>query len=57
MGIYDVIISVLTREKAVSMFYLTGEYAHQMDTKNRIRIPNKLKGDEKGLYLYNGTNN
>jgi len=28
MGICDVIISVLTREKAVSMFYLTGEYAH-----------------------------
>ncbi|MBD5585105.1 MAG: cell division/cell wall cluster transcriptional repressor MraZ [Clostridia bacterium] len=39
------------------MFYLTGEYAHQMDTKNRIRIPNKLKGDEKGLYFSKGTNN
>ncbi len=57
MGICDVIISVLTREKAVSMFYLTGEYAHQMDTKNRIRIPNKLKGDEKGLYFSKGTDN
>lgn len=39
------------------MFYLTGEYNHQMDTKNRIRIPNKLKGDEKGLYFSKGTNN
>lgn len=39
------------------MFYLTGEYNHQMDTKNRIRIPNKLKGEEKGLYFSKGTNN
>lgn len=39
------------------MFYLTGEYSHQMDTKNRIRIPNKLKGDAKGLYFSKGTNN
>ena len=37
------------------MFYLTGEYAHQMDTKNRIRIPNKLKGEEKVLYFSKGT--
>lgn len=44
-------------QKAVFMFYLTGEYAHQMDTKNRIRIPNKLKGEEKGLYFSKGTNN
>lgn len=39
------------------MFYLTGEYNHQMDSKNRIRIPNKLKGEEKGLYFSKGTNN
>lgn len=39
------------------MFYLTGEYSHQMDTKNRIRIPNKLKGEERGLYFSKGTNN
>lgn len=39
------------------MFYLTGEYNHQMDTKNRIRIPNKLKGEERGLYFSKGTNN
>lgn len=39
------------------MFYLTGEYPHQMDTKNRIRIPTKLKGNEKGLYFSKGTNN
>ncbi len=37
------------------MFYLTGEYDHQMDTKNRIRIPNKLKGDTNGLYFSKGT--
>lgn len=39
------------------MFYLTGEYTHQMDTKNRIRIPNKLKGEERCLYFSKGTNN
>ena len=39
------------------MFYLTGEYNHQMDTKNRIRIPNKLKGEEKGLYFFFFFNN
>ena len=38
------------------MLYLTGEYSHQMDTKNRIRIPNKLKGDEKSLYFAKGPN-
>lgn len=38
------------------MFYLTGEYSHQMDTKNRIRIPNKLKGDEKTLIFAKGPN-
>ena len=38
------------------MFYLTGEYAHQIDAKNRIRIPNKLKGNESGLYFSKGTN-
>ena len=48
---------VSTYKRAFSMFYLTGEYNHQMDTKNRIRIPNKLKGDEKGLYFSKGTNN
>ena len=25
------------------MFYLTGEYNHQLDDKNRIRIPRKLR--------------
>lgn len=38
------------------MIYLTGEYSHQLDTKNRIRIPNKLKGDEKTLYFSKGPN-
>lgn len=36
-------------------YYLTGEYDHQIDAKNRIRIPNKLKGDEKKLYFAKGT--
>lgn len=44
-------------KKAEYMFHLTGEYSHQMDTKNRIRIPNKLKGDERGLYFSKGTHN
>ena len=39
------------------MLYLTGEFNHQMDTKNRIRIPSKLAGDEKGFYFAKGTNN
>lgn len=36
------------------MQYLVGEYEHQMDTKNRIRIPSKLAGEEKGFYLTRG---
>lgn len=39
------------------MLYLTGEYSHQMDTKNRIRIPNKLKGEERKLFFAKGPNN
>ncbi len=39
------------------MVYLTGEYFHQMDTKNRIRIPNKLKGEENKLRFAKGPNN
>lgn len=38
------------------MFFLTGEYNHQIDAKNRIRIPNKLKGSEESLYFSKGTN-
>lgn len=38
------------------MFYLTGEYTHQIDAKNRIRIPSKLKGNKSGLYFSKGTN-
>ncbi len=37
------------------MFYLTGEYDHQIDAKNRIRIPTKLKGNEDRLYFAKGT--
>lgn len=37
------------------MFYLTGEYDHQIDAKNRIRIPAKLKGKEEKLYFAKGT--
>ena len=38
------------------MFFLTGEYEHQIDAKNRIRIPTKLKGNEDKLYFSKGTN-
>ena len=38
------------------MFFLTGEYDHQIDAKNRIRIPAKLKGNEEKLYFSKGTN-
>ena len=38
------------------MFFLTGEYDHQIDAKNRIRIPSKLKGKEEKLYFSKGTN-
>ncbi len=38
------------------MFFLTGEYDHQIDSKNRIRIPAKLKGNEEKLYFSKGTN-
>lgn len=40
------------------MFMLTGEYNHQLDAKNRMRIPAKLKkelGDE--YYFAKGINN
>ena len=37
------------------MFFLTGEYDHQIDAKNRIRIPAKLKGNEEKLYFSKGT--
>ncbi|MDE6074997.1 MAG: hypothetical protein K2G26_01010 [Clostridia bacterium] len=39
------------------MFMLTGEYNHQLDAKNRMRIPAKLKkelGDE--YYFAKGSN-
>ena len=40
------------------MFFRTGEYNHQLDAKNRIRIPPKLK-DKNGekFYFSRGTNN
>ena len=37
------------------MAFLTGEYDHQIDAKNRIRIPTKLKGTEEKLYFSKGT--
>lgn len=37
------------------MDFLTGEYDHQMDVKNRIRIPSKLRGKEEKLYFTKGT--
>lgn len=33
-----------------------GEYNHQIDSKNRIRLPNKIKGNAKELYFTKGTN-
>ena len=37
------------------MSHLTGEYDHQIDAKNRIRIPTKLRGTEEKLYFSKGT--
>ena len=37
------------------MSHLTGEYDHQIDGKNRIRIPTKLRGTEEKLYFSKGT--
>ena len=53
-GCYSVAINL--QKGSFLMFYLTGEYSHQMDTKNRIRIPNKLKGEEKALFFAKGPN-
>ncbi len=39
------------------MAELTGTFEHQIDSKNRIRIPNKLKGDNEPLYFTLGTLN
>jgi len=36
------------------MISLTGEYYHQVDAKNRIRIPTKLKGAAESLYFARG---
>lgn len=39
------------------MFFLTGEYSHQLDAKNRIRIPAKLKKELGDRYCFTkGTN-
>ena len=39
------------------MFYLTGEFSHQLDAKNRIRIPSKLKKELGDRYCFTkGTN-
>ncbi len=39
------------------MTYFTGEYVHQLDAKNRIRIPAKLrKGLGEGFYFAYGPN-
>ena len=34
---------------------LTGKYEHQIDAKNRIRIPTKLKGNDDKVYFSKGT--
>lgn len=38
------------------MVFLTGEFDHQIDAKNRIRIPTKLKGEKDKLFFTQGTN-
>lgn len=39
------------------MFYFTGEFNHQLDAKNRIRIPAKLRKDLGDRYCFaRGTN-
>ncbi len=38
------------------MALLTGEFDHQIDDKNRIRIPARLKGESDKLYFTKGTN-
>ncbi len=56
MVIFGAIINTVTKQGRDWMFFLTGEYDHQIDAKNRIRIPNKLKGNEDKLYFSKGTN-
>jgi MraZ protein len=34
------------------MFYMTGDYVHQLDAKNRIRIPAKLKKELGEKYYF-----
>ena len=41
--------------KGRRVYFLTGEYDHQIDAKNRIRIPGKLRGKEEKLYFTKGT--
>lgn len=58
MGKTYVIIISPTAEETNSMPMLTGEYNHQLDAKNRMRIPAKLRkelGDE--FYFAKGTDN
>lgn len=41
------------------MVFLTGEYVHQLDDKNRIRIPRKLRESvdpKEGFFISRGTN-
>ena len=37
------------------MYFLSGTYDHQIDAKNRIRIPSNLRGKEEKLYFTKGT--
>lgn len=56
MGKTYAIIITPTAEETNSMPMLTGEYNHQLDAKNRMRIPAKLRkelGDE--FYFAKGT--
>ena len=56
VNLYVIIKSVIEKGR-IEMFMLTGEYSHQLDAKNRMRIPAKLRkelGDE--YYFAKGAN-
>lgn len=51
----DIVILQGTKRTKSGMFFLSGEYDHQVDAKNRIRIPAKLRGAEEKLFFARGT--
>ena len=51
-GQFSCYYSVTVYFKVVKMFFLTGEYNHQLDAKNRIRIPSKMKKELGEKYYF-----